>query len=1160
LENFENVIKRAYELLPIEKKKKPWTFVNHGIGLLQTEDELNCYLAAYGKMHQEKIRTALSALKNPSETLNKNYQIIDWGSGQGLATLCFFDFLEENNILYKPKKVVLIEPSNQALKRAREYIDLKGYKDVEVHTINKFLNDVELSDISSSNSKTLNFFSNILDIETINLEKIARLLKNNLIGEQFFFCVGPLNTNSTRIDKFAKLLDFTDEQIIGSNQGRLKTTRGTIKLLVCKIKGIELEIIKSIYYPAMPRNNNYTHILQKKLNDVNTNNLSEVDKIIEYYKLIVELEQLKQPKVSSYFLYNYEINTDNEFILDLESNNDFLNVFNTNRDRNQTTFPKDLIIAIQYSNPNGTGLNAVLSYTYLFDDVKNIDTANENIRLRLSDFEISYPVLSKLEKTEQEIDEIEELVKQQNSLEDVKNILIENIDNDIIFNTQFSLALSSKNPAQSQIYSELRRVNDNNADENSLLHKFLFNNGFTNRIANLSDSDLIQITKLDESQKNAVLAAFNNKFSVITGPPGSGKTQVISNIIANAVLQDKKVLVASKNNQAVDNVKARFNSIDEVGYFLRFGSKTNLENITIPEINRIINIRNELVDNFGELQNATQALNEQKNIKQECLSTLNKRDELVLQLPTLQQNVRYAENDLLQLQNNNNLIDGFRAKFNIQIIDQYNSQLKSKKNIVDLKYSGLWKFWFDWFSKKKYAIEFISTIDRYPLEIRNYLNHLNISNQSPFFKNGNDILDAYNRVIRAFDSILEYINNYTKKSNHLNNLRKALTNCNDDINTINDKETELKNTIENCNKQILNLSKNVLNEKIKNKLFNSTTAYINNYRDYLPNNIPYHFREVQEFIQNTINFLSLFNINCVTSLSAKAAFPLVNDLFDILVIDEASQCDIASAIPLILRAKQVVIIGDPLQLKHITSLEQYEEEKIKEHLHLSGTNYLQYKTKSLWDYSKDFLANANINNKPINMVGHYRCHPDIIEYSNQAFYIPKLGTNLEIHTKQEDFTFEPKGIIWKNVVGEQRENKNINDAEVRRSIELAIQLAEENEDISIGIVTPFRHQADELNINIPNNLNNRITAATVYIFQGDEKDIMIYSLMVTNNSPASKLNWIDHYAPELVNVAVTRARNTLYIVGNKEYIRANSEHPRPLGRLLRYEEDLNGSK
>ena len=120
MENFENVIKRAYELLPIEKKKKPWTFVNHGIGLLQTEDELNCYLAAYGKMHQEKIRTALSALKNPSETLNKNYQIIDWGSGQGLATLCFFDFLEENNILYKPKKVVLIEPSNQALKRARE--------------------------------------------------------------------------------------------------------------------------------------------------------------------------------------------------------------------------------------------------------------------------------------------------------------------------------------------------------------------------------------------------------------------------------------------------------------------------------------------------------------------------------------------------------------------------------------------------------------------------------------------------------------------------------------------------------------------------------------------------------------------------------------------------------------------------------------------------------------------------------------------------------------------------------------------------------------------------------------------------------------------------------------------------------------------------------
>ena len=65
---------------------------------------------------------------------------------------------------------------------------------------------------------------------------------------------------------------------------------------------------------------------------------------------------------------------------------------------------------------------------------------------------------------------------------------------------------------------------------------------------------------------------------------------------------------------------------------------------------------------------------------------------------------------------------------------------------------------------------------------------------------------------------------------------------------------------------------------------------------------------------------------------------------------------------------------------------------------------------------------------------------------------------------------------------------------------------------------------------------------------------MIYSLVVTNNSPSTKIKWIDNSVPNLVNVAVTRARNTLYIVGNKEYIRQNSSLTKPLGKLVQYVE------
>jgi hypothetical protein len=67
---------------------------------------------------------------------------------------------------------------------------------------------------------------------------------------------------------------------------------------------------------------------------------------------------------------------------------------------------------------------------------------------------------------------------------------------------------------------------------------------------------------------------------------------------------------------------------------------------------------------------------------------------------------------------------------------------------------------------------------------------------------------------------------------------------------------------------------------------------------------------------------------------------------------------------------------------------------------------------------------------------------------------------------------------------------------------------------------------------------------------------MIYSLVVTTNSPDSKIYWIDNMVPESVNVAITRARNTIYIVGNKEYIKLKSTVLKPLGKLVSYVENL----
>lgn len=131
---------------------------------------------------------------------------------------------------------------------------------------------------------------------------------------------------------------------------------------------------------------------------------------------------------------------------------------------------------------------------------------------------------------------------------------------------------------------------------------------------------------------------------------------------------------------------------------------------------------------------------------------------------------------------------------------------------------------------------------------------------------------------------------------------------------------------------------------------------------------------------------------------------------------------------------------------------------------------------------------------------------------------------------------------------------NYNSEEAREAVKIAVNVANQYPNATIGIVTPFRHQAEQLNYLIPRNLLNRIEADTVHKFQGNEKDVIIYTLVVTDNSPETKIRWIDYSVPNLVNVAVTRARNTLYVIGNASYIKAHSKDRNPLGYLVRYAE------
>ena len=154
---------------------------------------------------------------------------------------------------------------------------------------------------------------------------------------------------------------------------------------------------------------------------------------------------------------------------------------------------------------------------------------------------------------------------------------------------------------------------------------------------------MIKITELDDSQKKAISMALNSRVSVITGAPGTGKTQVIENILANALIRRKKVLVASKNNKAVNNVKERFDKIDGTGYLLRFGSKDYVRNYTLPYLNVSISNISGLQNNASEYKKYEKGLGDSYNKIKSAKAELARIAPLYAEISQLVANIKTNE-------------------------------------------------------------------------------------------------------------------------------------------------------------------------------------------------------------------------------------------------------------------------------------------------------------------------------------------------------------------------------------------------------------------------------------------------------------------------------------------------------------------------------------
>lgn len=298
------------------------------------------------------------------------------------------------------------------------------------------------------------------------------------------------------------------------------------------------------------------------------------------------------------------------------------------------------------------------------------------------------------------------------------------------------------------------------------------------------------------------------------------------------------------------------------------------------------------------------------------------------------------------------------------------------------------------------------------------------------------------------------------------------------------------------------------------------------------------YRKYYQLFPKITDFLPCW---AVTNLTARR-IPFEPGFFDVVVIDEASQCDIASVLPLLFRAKRAVVIGDPKQLRHITGIPKTQDQQLLEKHDLTSDHLLwSYSANSLYDLASHLCRSEDV----VGLRDHHRSHAQIIGFSNDHFY----SGDLRVATRYDALQSIPgePAVRWKHVEGKVTRpggRSALNEAEAEAVVKEIERLVLDHQyPGTIGVVTPFRAHANRIRDKVAasTELTRALTGReflpdTAHAFQGDERDLMIFSPVVSNGISDPAL-WFLKNNGFLFNVAVTRARAALVVVGDENAAR-----------------------
>lgn len=540
------------------------------------------------------------------------------------------------------------------------------------------------------------------------------------------------------------------------------------------------------------------------------------------------------------------------------------------------------------------------------------------------------------------------------------------------------------------------------------------------------------------SQKKAVENALRNKISIIEGPPGTGKTQTILNIIANAVMNNESVAVVSNNNTAIKNVFDKLESND-VGFIAAvLGKRDNKlafiekQEKDIPYVEKWTDYSNRRADSIRQLVQQEKLLNQNLAIK-------NRLSEFMQEYETIQREQTYYDESTRTLDSEGTVkLKPSVSASDILLLSAEIEHRKSHNQTLGLIKKIGWYF--------KYGLKDFSFYDKQLDEV------IDCCNQEYYSKR----LKELNSDISKNKGLLESYNFSEKMGSYAS------------------------------------LSMEVFKGFLANKYSSGSHERI---------------YEANDLWKDSALFIKDYPVILSTTYSLRTS--LSSDyVYDYVIIDEASQVDLATGALAFSCARKAVIVGDTKQLPNVVDSETRT---------ITDAIFQEYSIDENYDYANNSILSSVrkiFENAPsVLLREHYRCAPEIINFCNRSFYDNSL-----IVLTEENNARQPM-VVYRTVAGNHARNR-VNRRQIDVIRDEVIPTIQLKSGESIGIVTPYRNQANALKKEFE---GTDVKADTVDKFQGQERTVMIFSTVD---------NEIGDFAadPNRLNVAVSRATDQFIVV------------------------------